>query len=135
VDKLTKHGKAKVLQHRWRYPSLSIHGIEGAWAGEGDKTVIPYKVGVLPLFCIKQNNYVIYSKSLTEQRHYFVQVIGKFSIRLVPDQEPDTIEKLVQQHIESVQTASGSPNAAVYGSIVHTQETVRSRTCLCPFIV
>jgi nonspecific dipeptidase len=105
VDKLTKHGKAKVLQHRWRYPSLSIHGIEGAWAGEGDKTVIPYKV------------------------------IGKFSIRLVPDQEPDTIEKLVQQHIESVQTASGSPNAAVYGSIVHTQETVRSRTCLCPFIV
>jgi len=37
----TKEG---VLSHRWRYPTLSIHGIEGAFAGPGSKTVIPHKV-------------------------------------------------------------------------------------------
>lgn len=32
------------LMRRWRYPSLSIHGIEGAFSGQGSKTVIPRKV-------------------------------------------------------------------------------------------
>ena len=51
--------------HRWRYPSLSLHGIEGAFSGSGAKTVIPRKVN------------------------------GKFSIRLVPNMDPDVVEKLV----------------------------------------
>lgn len=51
--------------HRWRYPSLSLHGIEGAFAEAGAKTVIPRKV------------------------------IGKFSIRLVPDMDPKVVEKQV----------------------------------------
>jgi acetylornithine deacetylase/succinyl-diaminopimelate desuccinylase-like protein len=42
------------LMHRWRYPTVSLHGIEGAFAGGGAKTVIPAKV------------------------------TGKFSLRLVP---------------------------------------------------
>jgi Cys-Gly metallodipeptidase DUG1 len=46
--------KATVLMGRMRYPSLSLHGIEGAFSGVGAKTVIPAKVG------------------------------GKFSIRFVP---------------------------------------------------
>ena len=53
VSKLTKSGKADVLMSTWRFPSLSIHGIEGAFSGSGAKTVIPGTV------------------------------IGKFSIRLV----------------------------------------------------
>ena len=32
------------LKHRWRYPVLSLHGIEGAFDGVGSKTVIPRKV-------------------------------------------------------------------------------------------
>lgn len=51
--------------HRWRYPSLSLHGIEGAFSEAGAKTVIPRKVS------------------------------GKFSIRLVPDMDPDVVEKQV----------------------------------------
>lgn len=51
--------------HRWRYPSLSLHGIEGAFSGSGAKTVIPRKV------------------------------IGKFSIRLVPDMDPKVVEQQV----------------------------------------
>jgi nonspecific dipeptidase len=57
--------------NRWRYPALSIHGIEGAFSDPGCKTVIPRKV------------------------------IGKFSIRLVPDQTPDAIEKMVQTYVQA----------------------------------
>ncbi|KAJ8298594.1 hypothetical protein KUTeg_022654 [Tegillarca granosa] len=70
--KLIHSDKANTLMHRWRYPSLSIHGIEGAFSGTGAKTVIPRKV------------------------------IGKFSIRLVPNQTPDEIEKHVKEHINKV---------------------------------
>lgn len=55
----------QILMHRWRYPSLSLHGIEGAFSEAGAKTVIPRKV------------------------------IGKFSIRLVPDMDPKVVEKQV----------------------------------------
>lgn len=55
----------EILMHRWRHPSLSLHGIEGAFAEAGAKTVIPRKV------------------------------IGKFSIRLVPDMDPKVVEKQV----------------------------------------
>ena len=37
--------KATVLMGRMRHPSLSLHGIEGAFSGVGAKTVIPAKVG------------------------------------------------------------------------------------------
>jgi Cys-Gly metallodipeptidase DUG1 len=36
---------ATVLMGRMRSPSLSLHGIEGAFSGVGAKTVIPAKVG------------------------------------------------------------------------------------------
>ena len=70
TGKLLHHDKKSLLQHRWRYPSLSLHGIEGAFAGPGAKTVIPAKC------------------------------IGKFSIRLVPDQDPKKVEHLVKSHLE-----------------------------------
>ena len=59
------------LMSRWRYPSLSIHGIEGAFSQGGAKTVIPAKV------------------------------IGKFSIRTVPDITSDALDALVYKHIRS----------------------------------
>lgn len=62
--------KKSLLQHRWRYPTLSLHGIEGAFAGPGAKTVIPAKC------------------------------VGKFSLRLVPDQDPAVIEQLVKTHLQ-----------------------------------
>ena len=37
-------------------------------------------------------------------------MIGKFSIRIVPNQTPEEIEKLVIKHCESVHKDSGSPN-------------------------
>ena len=62
--------KKDVLMGRWRYPTLSLHGIEGAFSGPGAKTVIP------------------------------ANVKGKFSLRLVPDQEPAEIDRLVRKHLE-----------------------------------
>lgn len=57
--------KKDILMHRWRYPSLSLHGIEGAFSGAGAKTVIPAKVS------------------------------GKFSIRTVPDMDSEKLTKYV----------------------------------------
>jgi len=80
-DKLLHSDKQSLLMARWRYPTLSLHGIEGAFSGAGAKTVIP------------------------------AEVLGKFSLRLVPDQDPKKIEKLVTAHLESVFRELGSPNA------------------------
>lgn len=66
--------------HRWRYPSLSLHGIEGAFSEPGQKTVIPRKV------------------------------IGKFSIRIVPDMTPDEVEKKVEAYLAKQWATRGSPN-------------------------
>lgn len=73
--------KHKVLMHRWRYPSLSLHGIQGAFDGVGSKTVIPRKV------------------------------VGKFSIRLVPDMDPQVVEKQVVSYIEAQHKKRESPNS------------------------
>ncbi|XP_072323050.1 cytosolic non-specific dipeptidase-like isoform X2 [Scyliorhinus torazame] len=72
--------KEDVLLHRWRFPSLSIHGIEGAFSGPGAKTVIPAKV------------------------------TGKFSIRLVPNMDPDKLSNQVMTYLNGVFAARGSPN-------------------------
>lgn len=69
-----------VLMHRWRYPSLSLHGIEGAFGTQGAKTVIPAKVH------------------------------GKFSIRTVPDMDSNKLNKLVVDHCDQVFKKLGSPN-------------------------
>lgn len=75
-----QNDKMSLLMARWRYPTLSLHGIEGAFAGKGAKTVIPAKC------------------------------IGKFSMRLVPDQDPKEIEKLVVAHVEKEFAKLNSPN-------------------------
>ncbi|KAK9500669.1 hypothetical protein O3M35_001893 [Rhynocoris fuscipes] len=69
---LHNEDKAAILMKRWRFPSLSIHGIEGAYSDPGSKTVIPRRV------------------------------VGKFSIRIVPNQTPEKIEKLVESHMVNV---------------------------------
>ncbi|KAH7326257.1 hypothetical protein B0I35DRAFT_422268 [Stachybotrys elegans] len=62
--------KKSTLMGRWRYPSLSLHGIEGAFSSPGAKTVIPAKV------------------------------IGKFSIRTVPDMDIDKTNECVSKYVE-----------------------------------
>ncbi|KAL5291197.1 CNDP2 family protein [Megaselia abdita] len=72
--------KTKILMARWRYPSLSLHGIEGAFYEPGQKTVIPRKV------------------------------IGKFSLRIVPNQTPDEIEKIVCEYVKKQWASRASHN-------------------------
>lgn len=62
--------KERTLMARWRFPSLSIHGVEGAFSQPGAKTVIPAKV------------------------------LGKFSIRTVPNMEPEDVDKLVFDYVK-----------------------------------
>ena len=72
--------KEPTLMARWRYPSLSIHGVEGAFAAPGAKTVIPAKV------------------------------IGKFSIRTVPNMEQAKVDELVFKHVKGAFAKLGSKN-------------------------
>uniref|UniRef100_A0A1A8HY19 Cytosolic non-specific dipeptidase n=1 Tax=Nothobranchius kuhntae TaxID=321403 RepID=A0A1A8HY19_NOTKU len=80
VGHLLHDTKEQILMHRWRYPSLSLHGIEGAFSEAGAKTVIPRKV------------------------------TGKFSIRLVPDMDPKIVEKQVVEHVQKKFAELGTPN-------------------------
>ena len=64
--------KERTLMARWRYPSLSLHGVEGGFSAPGAKTVIPAKV------------------------------TGKFSIRTVPDMESEKVNEAVYKYINSL---------------------------------
>ncbi|XP_020293550.1 cytosolic non-specific dipeptidase isoform X2 [Pseudomyrmex gracilis] len=75
-----KEDKIQLLMYRWRHPVLSLHGIEGAFSEPGAKTVIPRKV------------------------------IGKFSIRLVPDMTPDETAEKVIAYVNKKWQERGSSN-------------------------
>ncbi|XP_008934369.1 PREDICTED: beta-Ala-His dipeptidase [Merops nubicus] len=80
VKKFLYGTKEEILLHLWRCPSLSIHGIEGAFHEPGIKTVIPAKV------------------------------IGKFSIRQVPHMDLSVVKQQVVEHLEGVFSKRNSPN-------------------------
>ncbi|XP_048219247.1 beta-Ala-His dipeptidase [Perognathus longimembris pacificus] len=91
VEKFLFDTKEEILMHLWRYPSLSIHGIEGAFDEPGAKTVIPG--------C----------------------VTGKFSIRLVPDMNVSAVEKQVKQHLEAVFSKRNSSNQMAVSLVIGLQ--------------
>ena len=59
------------LERKGARPTCDVHGIWGGYSGPGPKTVLPCKAG------------------------------AKFSFRLVPDQDPAEVERLVREHVES----------------------------------
>ncbi|HEV8385262.1 MAG TPA: M20/M25/M40 family metallo-hydrolase, partial [Candidatus Acidoferrales bacterium] len=61
-----------VVERLWIRPTLELNGIWGGYMEEGAKTVIPAKA------------------------------YAKFSTRLVPNQDPDKIVKLVEKHIRKL---------------------------------
>ncbi|KAI1431275.1 hypothetical protein GGR50DRAFT_680238 [Xylaria sp. CBS 124048] len=81
-SKTTIHNEKKpTLMARWRNPSLSVHGIEGAFSAPGAKTVIPAKV------------------------------IGKFSIRSVPNMDIEQTNEAVYKYVKEVFAKFGSKNS------------------------
>ncbi|XP_077520089.1 cytosolic non-specific dipeptidase-like [Amblyomma americanum] len=77
---LTTDDKVQLLMRRWRYPALSIHGIEGAHWSPGEKAVIPGRV------------------------------VGRFSIRTVPNQTGQKVADCVTRHLEREFAKRKSPN-------------------------
>jgi acetylornithine deacetylase/succinyl-diaminopimelate desuccinylase-like protein len=61
-----------IVERLWTRPTFELNGIWGGYIGEGAKTVIPSKA------------------------------YAKFSTRLVPDQDPDKIVKLVEKQIRKL---------------------------------
>ena len=62
-----------ILERIWTRPTCEVNGMLSGYTGEGAKTVLPSKA------------------------------MAKVSCRLVPDQDPDTIERLLAAHVRSVQ--------------------------------
>ncbi|XP_057196042.1 cytosolic non-specific dipeptidase [Triplophysa rosa] len=80
IGELMYNNKVDLLAHRWRHPTVSIHGIEGAFSAPGTKTVIPAKV------------------------------TAKFSIRQVPNMDPAVVEKQVTDYLNAAFSKRKSPN-------------------------
>lgn len=80
VPRLVGENATGVLMNRWRFPSLSIHGIEGGYSGGGFKTVIAGSAN------------------------------GKFSIRLVPGQDAREVEEVVTGLLKQKFEDMGSGN-------------------------
>ncbi|KAJ1727401.1 hypothetical protein LPJ61_004589 [Coemansia biformis] len=80
-DVLIHGAERDTLKHRWRFPTLSIHGVEGAFHASGDKTVIPARVR------------------------------GKFSLRTVPNMEPARVAELVTKYLNDEFAKLGSKNS------------------------
>lgn len=60
------------LERVWARPTFEVNGIQGGFTGEGAKTVIP------------------------------AVAMAKVSMRLVPDQHPDRIAELFEQHVKKI---------------------------------
>ncbi len=69
---LTGEKGYSIVEQLWTRPTMELNGIWGGYIGEGAKTVIPSKA------------------------------FAKLSTRLVPDQDPDKIAKLVEKHIRKL---------------------------------
>ena len=69
---LTGEKGYSIVEQLWTRPTMELNGIWGGYTGEGAKTVIPSKA------------------------------FAKLSTRLVPDQDPDKIAKLVEKHIRKL---------------------------------
>ncbi len=72
------------LERKWARPTCDINGIFGGYAGPGPKTVLPCKAG------------------------------AKLSFRLVPDQDPKTVERQFREHVARV-----CPPGVTYEIITH----------------
>ena len=71
-NSLFQQNSKTTLMNMWRNPSLSIHGIQGAFSGSGSKTVVP------------------------------ASVTGKVSMRLVPNQDWKKVSRLFTEHIKNI---------------------------------
>jgi acetylornithine deacetylase/succinyl-diaminopimelate desuccinylase-like protein len=82
-----------VLERLWVRPTLEVNGLLSGYTGEGSKTVLP------------------------------AYAMAKVSCRLVPDQQPEVIQKLFVKHIESVKP----PGVTVDVVIMHGGRPWRAR--------
>lgn len=72
VEALWGEAGYSVLERLWTRPTLEVCGVWGGFQGEGSKTVIPARAG------------------------------AKLSCRLVPDQDPERIADLLEQHLRAL---------------------------------
>uniref|UniRef100_A0A3Q3GAW4 Carnosine dipeptidase 1 n=1 Tax=Labrus bergylta TaxID=56723 RepID=A0A3Q3GAW4_9LABR len=119
VSHLMYTNKVDLLAHLWRYPTVTIHGIEGAFSDRGTKTVIPLRLSLIyhviflyPVVVMLQvTDYLhsVFAKRKSPNKLKVTMVIGakpwladpqqalyeagKAAVRRVFDMEPDLIRE------------------------------------------
>nr|AGC52722.1 cytosolic non-specific dipeptidase 2 [Spirometra erinaceieuropaei] len=96
---LYEASKVEILQRKWCLPCITVHGIEDSFDRIGAPTLIPKKV------------------------------MGKFSVRIVPDQNPRRIADLVRKHLESVHKKRRSGNRLEIKVFRDGQPFLADHTC------
>jgi acetylornithine deacetylase/succinyl-diaminopimelate desuccinylase-like protein len=84
VPALTGEAGYSTLERKWARPTCDVNGLFGGYAGPGPKTVLPCKAG------------------------------AKLSFRLVPDQDPATVERRFRDHVARV-----CPPGVTYEILTH----------------
>jgi acetylornithine deacetylase/succinyl-diaminopimelate desuccinylase-like protein len=84
VAALTGEAGYSTLERKWARPTCDINGIFGGYAGPGPKTVLPCRAG------------------------------AKLSFRLVPNQDPKTVERQFREHVARV-----CPSGVTYEILTH----------------
>ena len=111
--------KYPAIERAWNRPTLEINGISGGYGGAGFKTVIPAKA------------------------------LAKVSCRLVPNQDPHKIGKLVSNYIQSLspkgikieveiypgggKAVRANPNSVVVQTFKKAYEKLYQKPCKCIF--
>jgi acetylornithine deacetylase/succinyl-diaminopimelate desuccinylase-like protein len=93
APELTGEAGYTTLERLWVRPTCEVNGLLSGYTGEGSKTVLPSKA------------------------------MAKVSCRLVPDQDPHTIERLFQEHVRRV----APPGVTVEVTVMHGGHPWRAR--------
>ncbi len=84
VNRLEGEPGYSVLERRWARPTLDVNGLASGWTGPGSKTMIP------------------------------AEAMFKFSMRLVPDQDPDEISALAERYVREITPEGYESEVRVY---------------------
>uniref|UniRef100_A0A915PR77 RNA helicase n=1 Tax=Setaria digitata TaxID=48799 RepID=A0A915PR77_9BILA len=110
--KLISDSKETILMNRWRNPTLSVHVLRTSNTAITSlfEVIHGFDSILMGLFVALVKGIVGASSVEDAKTVIPAKVIGKFSLRLVPNMKPATVDCLVVDHLNALWKTRGSPN-------------------------